>query len=250
MKYFAISMVSALALASLGSARPLPQSQATTQQQPQAQSSPSSQQQSSQNGSAGGYAGTGTAAQNNDYSQVAPGNQVMNGGGQSASLQGLAGNVLQGSNLGSFLRRRQSDGESSQQASAGGYAGTSTTYQNNDDSAVTPGNSVQVGGSQSASNEGTAGTVDQLSRIGLTANSKRMVPNDPSASAGFLDLLQGGQLPTKIVARDADSSNSNNAPVYLAYTDFGPVDDSSESHSLPHYMGIGPVVNPAPRPAL
>lgn len=258
MKYFAFSVVSALALASLGSARPLPQSQATTQQQPQAQFAPSSQQQSSQTGSAGGYAGTATAGQNNDYSQVAPGNQVMNGGGQSASLEGLAGSVLQGGGLGSFLGRRQSDGESSQDASAGGYAGSGTAHQNNDYSTVAPSNSVQLGGSQSSSNEGTAGSVSQQGGADFTAYVKRMVPHDPSASADLLEKLQSGELPTKIAARVADNSNgqsngngnSNNAPVWITYTDFGPVDDSEESHSLPHYMVIGPVVYPEPCPAL
>lgn len=53
----------------------------------------------SQFGSAGGYAGSGQAVQNNDYSHVSPGNQVINGGQQSSDLQGIAGNVLQGSNL-------------------------------------------------------------------------------------------------------------------------------------------------------
>ncbi|ETS64432.1 hypothetical protein PaG_01287 [Moesziomyces aphidis] len=51
----------------------------------------------SQLGSATGSAGTAQSVQNNDYSHVSPGNQVQNGGSQKADLQGVAGNVLQGS---------------------------------------------------------------------------------------------------------------------------------------------------------
>lgn len=243
MKYFAFSMVSALALASLGTgsvARPLPQTQSTTQQQPNAQSYPSSQQQSSQTGSAGGYAGTATEMQNNDYSQVAPGNNVMNGGSQSAQLLGQAGSVLQNSNLGSFLQRRQSD---AQQASAAGYAGESTSYQDNDYSAVAPGNSVQLGGSQSTSDQGTSGTTSQSSNIHLKRS------EDPT---GLLSLVgQGGQLPTGelptslLSVRAVEGSNSNG--VYLASTQFGPVESSQEgSYGVPRYMGLGPEVRPTP----
>ncbi|CDU22567.1 related to GCD2-translation initiation factor eIF2B, 71 kDa (delta) subunit [Sporisorium scitamineum] len=163
MKYLALSMVSALALASLGSdARPFPQTQSNTQSQPNAQQAPSSGSQSSQDGSAGGYGGSASATQDNDYSQVAPGNNVVNGGGQSASLQGLAGSVVQGANVAHLFGKRQSG---QQQASAGGYAGSSAAVQNNDDSQVAPGNSVQFGGSQLSSNQGVSGNVDQFSNL-------------------------------------------------------------------------------------
>lgn len=49
----------------------------------------------SQQGSAGGFAGSASAVQDNDYSNVEPGNAVNNGGGQSASLQGIAGSLSQ-----------------------------------------------------------------------------------------------------------------------------------------------------------
>ncbi|TKY88101.1 hypothetical protein EX895_002811 [Sporisorium graminicola] len=220
MKYLALSMVSALALASLGSgvaARPLPQAQ-----RPNAEQTPSAGNQSSQDGTAGGYGGSASATQNNDYSQVAPGNSVVNGGGQSASLQGLAGSVMQGSGVASLFQRRQQGQQ--QQASAGGYAGSSTAVQDTDDSNVAPGNSVQLGGSQSSSNQGFAGSVDQLSSF---------------------------------IARAVDSENSNsNDATYLANTKYGSPSSldqqhptacaqGSSEHCVPHYLGIGPEVRPA-----
>ncbi len=51
----------------------------------------------SQLGSATGSAGTAQSVQNNDYSHVSPGNQVQNGGSQTADLQGVAGNIFQSS---------------------------------------------------------------------------------------------------------------------------------------------------------
>lgn len=233
MKYFALSMISALALASLGTeavARPIPQSQAQAQDQPGSQVQPSGQQ-SSQTGSAGGYAGNASETQNNDYSHVAPGNQVSNGGSQSASLQGLAGSILQNSNIASLLQRRQD----SQDASAGGYAGSSNSFQNNDPSQVAPGNQVQFGGSQSASDQGISGTVDQLTNLGQLSKQKRMVR----------------ELPAKMVARASDNNHND---VYLDHTNFGPgpvvqgpAQDScqGQEHCLPRYMGLGPEVTPA-----
>ncbi|KAJ9475597.1 Ubiquitin-protein ligase [Pseudozyma hubeiensis] len=249
MKYFALSMVSALALASLGSqvaSRPLPQTQSDTQNQRYAQQAPSSGSDASQTGSAGGYGGTASATQNNDYSQVAPGNQVMNGGGQSASLQGLAGTVMQGANVGSLLQRRQSDGQSGQQASAGGYAGTSSAYQNNDYSGVAPGNSVELGGSQSASDQGTSGTIDQTSNGGQVR--QRSLPNDPTQ---LLSVFQDG-VPSEIVARSDDNG------IYIASTKFGPPTTSANEqhpvacaqggeHCIPHYEGLGPEERPSPQ---
>lgn len=252
MKYTALSLVSALALASLGSgvkASPLPQVQTNTQSQPNAQQAPSSGSQGSQYGSAGGFGGSASATQNNDYSQVAPGNTVMNGGGQSASLQGLAGTVMQGGNVASLLGRRQLDVEGSQKGSAAGYAGHSSAYQNNDYSAVAPGNSVELGGSQSASNQGTSGTVDQSYNGQMSSNVRRSIPNDASPT-DLLSLFQNG-LPTEMLARDVDESDNSNG-VYLVSTKFGPVTSSQSASpgSIPHYMGLGPEVQPAPRPAL
>lgn len=114
-----------------------------------------------QAGSAVGYGGSATATQNNDYSHVAPGNKVVNGGSQQASLQGVAGNVIQDYDQGlvGFLKRRQAGGN--QIGSSGGYAGSSHAYQDNDFSGVEPGNTVGVGGAQSSSNTGAAGSVAQ-----------------------------------------------------------------------------------------
>lgn len=163
MKYATFSIISVLVLATLGSTAPLPSGSPVTESNSQGSTGQSQQTSSSQGalgsqtGSAGGYGGSATATQDNDYSQVQPGNQVSNGGGQSAQLQGQAGSVLQ--NLHSLVRRQ------AQSASAAGYPGSSTASQDNDDSQVAPGNKVSIGGSQSSSNQGTSGTVAQNSNL-------------------------------------------------------------------------------------
>lgn len=164
MKYATFSTISVLALAALGgSAAPVPSGSPIVQSDSQGSNGQSQQTSNSQGslgsqyGSAGGYGGSATATQDNDYSQVQPGNQVSNGGSQSAQLQGQAGSVLQ--SLQSLMRRQE------QAASAAGYAGTASATQDNDDSQVAPGNQVSTGGSQSFSNQGTLGSVSQSNNL-------------------------------------------------------------------------------------
>ncbi|EPQ31328.1 uncharacterized protein PFL1_01512 [Pseudozyma flocculosa PF-1] len=135
----------------------------------------------SQGGSAQGYGGSSTAVQDNDYSDVAPGNSVQNGGGAAASNVGTGGSVEQfgPSSFGygkrdevhlspeehelidavirEYFRRDLDRRTRYQGGSVEGHGGSAHTAQDNDVSQVAPGNQVSVGGSQTADLSGIAG---------------------------------------------------------------------------------------------
>ncbi|TKY89029.1 hypothetical protein EX895_001560 [Sporisorium graminicola] len=186
MKTYNTLIVTALALASIGS----------SVVEAAVAAAPPLARQLDQVGSAIGVGGTGGSSQHNDYSHVAPGNDVINGGAQSASLQGIAGSVLQRGNGVSNILRRDEPAADDQAGGATGYGGTAVTTQDNDFSHVAPGNKVHQGGSQHASLNGEAGSVLQGYNPGLLGLLKRRIDQEGGASgyAGHSGAYQDNDL--------------------------------------------------------
>ncbi|KAN0062623.1 hypothetical protein ACQY0O_005160 [Thecaphora frezii] len=122
----------------------------------------------SQLSSALGSGGHSTQTQDNDYSGVAPGNSVVNGGGASASNAGYGGSINQASNAApaaagfpSFPSGWKRSPGGFQSGSTKGHGGTAYSHQDNDLSGVQDGNEVNVGGGQSVDVGGVAGWLTQ-----------------------------------------------------------------------------------------